>query len=107
MKNRLKKIFGIHPEQLKITGLVMIGNGDEFNTIQEIRKQNLGLIVLKRYNGYVEPLSKVINKHPTYVSAMLKGLDNNNPRVITSKMARLIENKLQLESGVLDELMNV
>lgn len=107
MKNIIKKIFGIHPEQLKITGLTTVGNGDEFNTIQEIRKHNLRLIVLKHYNGYVEPLSKAINKHPTYVSAMLKGLDNNNPRIITSKMARLIENKLQLKSGALDELMNV
>ena len=85
----------------------MVGNGDQFNRIQEIRKHNLGLIVIKHYNGYVEPLSKIINKHPTYVSAMLKGLGNNNPRVITSKMARLIENKLQLKSGALDELMNV
>lgn len=59
--------------------------------IQPIRKRNLQLVIDQYAGGSVDQFSKDIEKHRTYVYAMLKQMDENNPRAITSKMARMIE----------------
>ncbi len=70
--------------------------------IQKIRKSNLKLIIDSYASGSVDKLSKDLEKHRTYVYAMLKDMGENNPRVITSKMSRLIESTYGLPLLSLD-----
>lgn len=70
--------------------------------IQKIRKANLKLIIDSYASGSVDKLSKDLEKHRTYVYAMLKDMGENNPRAITSKMSRLIESTYGLPLLSLD-----
>jgi hypothetical protein len=72
------------------------------NDIQKIRKENLKLVIDKYASSSVDKLSKDLDKHRTYVYAMLKGMGENNPRAITSKMSRLIESTYGLPLLSLD-----
>lgn len=70
--------------------------------IQKVRKRNLQLVIDQYAGGNVEKFSNEIRKHRTYVYALLKPMDENNPRAVTSKMARTIEKHYDIPSLALD-----
>lgn len=72
------------------------------NILQKVRKKNLRHLIDRLSGGSVDVFAKEIGKHRTYVYAMLKDMNDKNPRTITSKMARYIENIYNLESTALD-----
>ena len=98
MKNLIKKILGIHPEQLKITKIIEVGSSDPDVRIQEIRKRNLQLVIIKFYNSSILEYANKMRMHVFFIKGRLFTY-----RSITDKTARLIECHLRLRSGVLDE----
>lgn len=99
MKNLIKKILGIHPEQLKITKIIEVGSSDPDARIQEIRKRNLQLVIIKFYNSSILEYANKMQM-PVF---LVKGRLFTYRSIITNKTARLIECHLRLRSGVLDE----
>ena len=103
MKNLIKKILGIHPEQLKITKIIEVGSSDPDVRIQEIRKRNLQLVIIKFFDSSILKYSNEMHINSFFMKGLLYPVEKRISRNITDKTARLIECHLRLRSGVLDE----
>lgn len=78
-------------------------NLDKNSDLQTIRKENL-LKLIKYINLTIPEFSLKVNKHKTYIYSLLKPLNEKKGLPISDKMARELENSINVKANLLDKI---